>query len=203
MKPSEQLVSEHEAILVMLEVLERMCRKIEQGVKVPDAHLRSIIDFFKVFADTCHHAKEEEFLFPAYQAAGIPCEGGPIGCMLAEHDEGRRAVAGMRSALDARDPDASSRFIAFARQYIGLLTAHIRKENEILFPMGDRVLSEERQQEILGQFEGLEEHRIGAGKHEEYHRMIESFETAYLSETHGATSCGTDACPSDCSSCCG
>lgn len=79
MKPSEQLQAEHEAILVMLTVLEKICGKLERGEKIPETHLPEILEFFQVFADKCHHAKEEEFLFPAYQSVGIASEGGPIG----------------------------------------------------------------------------------------------------------------------------
>jgi hemerythrin-like domain-containing protein len=34
--------------------------------------------FLKEFADRCHHGKEEDFLFPALEKAGIKKEGGPI-----------------------------------------------------------------------------------------------------------------------------
>jgi hemerythrin-like domain-containing protein len=36
-----------------------------------------MMEFLSVFADTCHHGKEEDFLFPGLEAAGIPNEGGP------------------------------------------------------------------------------------------------------------------------------
>jgi hemerythrin-like domain-containing protein len=35
------------------------------------------MEFLTVFVDKCHHGKEEEFLFPALEAAGIAREGGP------------------------------------------------------------------------------------------------------------------------------
>ena len=194
MIPSEQLRAEHDAILTMLGVLDRISDKLERGETVPPAQLTRIIEFFQVFADTCHHAKEEEFLFPAYESAVIPHERGPIGAMLAEHQEGRGAISRMKSQLDgviAGRADAVERFILAAREYTALLSAHIQKENQVLFPMGDRALSDERQQELLREFDRLEETRIGAGKHEEFHQLIETLVAAYPPQTEcgGGTTC--------------
>ncbi|HQG29651.1 MAG TPA: hemerythrin domain-containing protein [Candidatus Ozemobacteraceae bacterium] len=182
------------ADLAMLGVLDRICIKLEQGEAVPPAHLARIGEFFHVFADTCHHAKEEEFLFPAYEAAGIPRERGPIGAMLTEQQEGRGAISRMKSQLDgvtACQADAVERFILAAWDYTAFLSAHIQKENQVLFPMGDRVLSSDRQQESLREFDRLEETRIGAGKHEEFHRLIETLFDAYPPQAAcgGCTAC--------------
>ncbi|HNV70129.1 MAG TPA: hemerythrin domain-containing protein [Candidatus Ozemobacteraceae bacterium] len=133
MKPSEQLKAEHEAILVMLAVLEKICSRLERRETIPESHLAGILEFFQVFADKCHHAKEEEFLFPAYQSVGIPREGGPIGCMLAEHQEGRQAIAGMKAGLEVLTREGPGTFIAHARAYASLLSEHIQKENNVLF----------------------------------------------------------------------
>mgnify|MGYP000753666721 CR=1 FL=1 len=51
---------------------------------VPDHLLTEAVDFFRMFADRCHHAKEENHLFPAMEAKGMPREGGPTGVMLYE-----------------------------------------------------------------------------------------------------------------------
>ncbi len=182
MKPSEQLKAEHEAILVMFAVLEKICGKLERREKIPENHISRILEFFQVFADKCHHAKEEEFLFPAYQSAGIPNEGGPIGCMLAEHQEGRQEIVGMKKGFESLKRGNPTNFISHARKYICLLTSHIQKENTVLFPVGDSALGASRQEKILKDFDRLEETRIGPGKHEEFHRLIESLETAYLDD---------------------
>ena len=60
-----------------------MAHKKENSVSI--SHLNQILTFFKVFIDKCHHGKEEIFFFPAFEAAGIPNEGGPIGVMIEEH----------------------------------------------------------------------------------------------------------------------
>ena len=65
MKAIQQLKEEHEGVKVMLAVLERVCRKLEETRHLDQKHFEKILEFLKVFVDRCHHGKEEELLFPA------------------------------------------------------------------------------------------------------------------------------------------
>lgn len=49
--------------------------------------------------------------------------------------------------------------------------------------MGDSLLPADRQKKILQDFDQLEETRIGQGKHEAFHQMIENLEAAYLEDS--------------------
>jgi hemerythrin-like domain-containing protein len=100
MRPTEQLKQEHQAIKLMLKILEEVCRRLESGTDANPEHLEKMVDFIRVFADRCHHGKEEVLLFPAMEQAGVPKEGGPIGVMLREHQMGRDYVQGMSDAAD-------------------------------------------------------------------------------------------------------
>jgi len=184
MKPTDQLRQEHKAVKLMLQILEKMCHELESGEeKVNPNHLDQVMEFIKVFVDKCHHAKEEELLFPAMEAAGIARERGPIGVMLMEHDIGRNYVKNLSEAVDkyrAGDSRASSGIVENARKYAGLLSEHIVKEDSILYPMAEAHLSEESQKKLLEEFERLENERVGAGKHEEFHKMLSSLRDIYL-----------------------
>ena len=129
------------------------------------------IDFIRSFADRCHHLKEEKVFFPALEEKGIPREGGPIGMMLMEHEEGRSYVKAMAGALDGWEKGlelSQSVVIKNARAYLRLLREHIQKEDDILFEMADNVLSAEEQKQLLRQFEEHEREEIGPGVHEKY-----------------------------------
>ena len=82
MTPTEQLKEEHGGVKVMLGILGKICDRMESGKPVPVQHLEQILEFLMVFVDICHHGKEEEHLFPALKASGVPVEGGSIGRML-------------------------------------------------------------------------------------------------------------------------
>ena len=89
MKATEALKHEHEAVKLMMRIMEAISARIRSGLKVQRQDLDNMTDFLRVFVDQCHHAKEEEIFFPVLEEAGIPKTGGPIGVMLAEHEQGR------------------------------------------------------------------------------------------------------------------
>jgi hemerythrin-like domain-containing protein len=184
MKPIQDLIAEHEAVKLTLKILDKICSNIEQTGKISNPeHLNQLIEFFSVFVDQCHHGKEEELLFPALEAIGVPREKGPIGVMLAEHQKGRKYIQKMKEAIshyNEGDRDAAAKLVENARGYIALLRQHIDKENNVLFPMGDNRLSEKKKEELWEGFETIETQKIGAGKHEAFHKMIEYLESVYL-----------------------
>ncbi len=174
MTSTEQLRNEHQAVLLALDILEKICRKLEAGEKVDPKHQEEILEFIKNFVDKCHHGKEEDLLFPAMEEVGIPKKEGPIGMMLMEHDMGRGYAKGMRENIS--NPE---KFIRDARGYIELLRQHIEKENNILYQMADTNISQTKDNKLLKEFNKFELERIGPGKHEEFHKMLERLEGIY------------------------
>jgi hemerythrin-like domain-containing protein len=143
------LRSEHVLVLEALDVLERAAWASQHGAAPSEEWWRALLAWLRTFADRNHHAKEERALFPALAQAGVPAgEGGPIGVMLEEHVEGRGLIAAMEA------PHPGARAIA-AQAYVGLLRAHIEKENGVLFPLADAVLDEDAQRALSRQFEAL------------------------------------------------
>ena len=61
---SEDLINEHEGILYGLHILEKMIEMIKNQVNISIDELKEMVNFFKLFADKCHHGKEETMLFP-------------------------------------------------------------------------------------------------------------------------------------------
>ncbi|HEY3417223.1 MAG TPA: hemerythrin domain-containing protein [Armatimonadota bacterium] len=182
MYATQQLRDEHEGIKTVLSVLETLADEMQQGRQVNLDHLEQIIDFLRTFADRCHHGKEEALLFPALRDAGIPVEGGPIGAMLHDHDEGRGYIRGMVDALQRlhAGEDARKEFAQNALSYVSLLRAHIQKENMVLFPMAEQRLSEGDHERLAHDFDKVEEEQIGPGVHERFHEMIHTLSEKYL-----------------------
>jgi len=183
MKPTDQLKSEHEGIKLMLEILSVVCAKLKSGQDLNQEHFTKMLEFLKVFVDKCHHGKEEDLLFPAMEEAGVLKEDGPIGVMLMEHNQGRGYIKGMSEAFDRfkkEDRNASAKIVENGESYIALLTQHIYKENNVLFPMADKVSSKTIQDDLEEEFEKLEVERIGLGKHEEFHKLLHQLKEIYL-----------------------
>ena len=176
---SQELMHEHEAILVALAIIEKIARLAQAGTEVSVPDIEKLMDFLKIFADKCHHGKEEYILFPTLGTVGLSSQMGPVAVMLGEHTMGRALISQMNDSISGVSFEATS-FAKAAIDYVYLMRSHIDKENHILFPMGDARLSESQQIEILEKFNIHEETVVGAGKHEEFHAMLNEFKTKYL-----------------------
>ncbi|MEK6797580.1 MAG: hemerythrin domain-containing protein [Planctomycetota bacterium] len=154
-QPCAVLRAEHQVILRVIRILDRLVDRCEAGKGFERESLAQCVEFFRLFADACHHAKEEDLLFPVLESRGIPRDGGPIGVMLYEHTVARKFTAEMAEALyahDRREPDAAQQFRKAARGYSELLSNHIYKEDSVLFNVGDHVMTEEDQRSLDGKF---------------------------------------------------
>jgi len=176
---TENLKEEHRVIERMLKILNVACERLERGEEVSPEVFKKTIDFIKTFADRCHHGKEEDTLFPTIEQHGFPRQGGPTGMMLMEHDQGRgfvRAFAEAVEKYERGDKNAKQAIIENARGYTMLLSQHIPKEDEILYPLADKVLRADEQKELLEKFKKIEVERIGEGKHHEYLHLVMELE---------------------------
>lgn len=175
MKSVERLVAEHDLIERTLSLLEKAVARIDAGQPLPEGFPQWAARFFQQFADQCHHAKEEDVFFPLLKQRGIPEQGGPIGVMLHEHVLGRDCVGRMRDASQSQPFDARM-FADAAKQYIPLLRQHIFKENNILFRMAERVMSEADDADVTARFSQVEKERGLDGWHESFASEVAGWE---------------------------
>ncbi|MEK7817165.1 MAG: hemerythrin domain-containing protein [Actinomycetota bacterium] len=183
MRPTDSLREDHQVILRMCKVLNSLANKIEDGENIAAETLKDATVFIKNFADKCHHGKEEELLYPRAGDRGVPIEGGPIAVMLIEHDQGRECTRNMAAAAEAcaaGDEEARLAFAGNARSYAELLVPHIDKEDNILYPMCDEVLTEADQVDLETKFDEVEKERMGEEKHHEYINLVEVLESEYV-----------------------
>lgn len=167
----------------MLLILENVAGRLERQETVPPADLEAMIEFLSVFVDRCHHSKEEEYLFPALEEAGLPRPGHPVETLLSEHATGRKLIATLRESLirlQSGDAKAAQVFAETVSQYMDLLELHIEKERTVLFPLAEKHLDLRQDAELLAAFEKLETERIGPGRHEAFHKLLKRLKKTYL-----------------------
>jgi len=175
----QDLMHEHKAIMVALDVMEKMQERARDDKEIDTGDIQEMLDFLRVFADKCHHGKEEDILFPVLLDAGIVKREGPIQVMLAQHDQGRKLIWRMQSSIENEEIDRKS-FAYAANSYVELLRNHIEKEDKLLFPVSDAKLSPEMQEKLMAEFERLEKDVIGAGRHKALHLSLERLSRKYL-----------------------
>ena len=91
-------------------------------------------------ATLLHLAREEQVLFPAFEAAS-GLNGGPTYVMREEHAQVRDAIQAMAEALADRQGD---RFLGLSETLLMLMRQHNIKEEQMLYRMCDQVLASER-----------------------------------------------------------
>jgi len=88
--PTEMLEAEHRVIARIVGITPVLAQRLEEGDVIKPEILKSIVEFMRIYADKCHHGKEEDLLFPALSDKGVPMQGCPIGALVADHvREGR------------------------------------------------------------------------------------------------------------------
>lgn len=182
MKPTDILMREHRVIEQVLNCLEKMAERCETEGVLDKKHSKDAVDFFRGFADRCHHGKEEVHLFPMMESRGFPRGCGPTDVMRYEHDQGRSHIRAMDEAINAASAggrQAMETFVREARAYVALLRQHIQKEDTCLFPMANQAMSDEDQQTLMGLFDKVEREEIGQGVHEKRHAMAEELARHY------------------------
>lgn len=172
------LVDEHRLILRMIALLERNAPRTAVGDYRNWQFYLDGVDFIRSYADRFHHAKEEDVLFAALVENGMPRENSPVAAMLLEHDQGRTYVLGMEMAVREALDGCAGREAAVAENalaYAALLREHIAKEDDILYPLAERVIPEAMRGEIVQGYERAEA-AADADFSERYRRRVASYE---------------------------
>lgn len=173
--PTEMLEAEHRVIQKVVGVMAVVAEALEDDGEVEADTLRDITAFMRTFADQCHHGKEETHLFPALERKGVPSHGCPLGALVHEHQAGRALVAALAEAeaqYTSGDHSAKDRLISSLRGLIALYPGHIWKEDYLLFPMANKILSPEDQAELREKFEAVEE-AVGLDVHHRLEQLAE------------------------------
>ncbi len=175
---TQALVDEHRLILRMITLLERNAPRTAAGDYTNWQFYLDGVDFIRNYADRFHHAKEEDVLFTALVNNGMPRENSPVAAMLMEHDQGRTYVLGMETAVrETLDglPGRENVIAENALAYAALLRDHIAKEDDILYPLAERLIPETMREGILKGY-GLAEVQATTGFSEQYRNLIATYE---------------------------
>jgi len=108
----------------------------------------------------------------------MPRENSPVAAMLMEHDQSRAFVLNMETAvgktLDGL-PGQEGALAENALAYAALLREHIAKEDDILYPLAERVLPEAMRGAIVAEYQEAEA-RTGSELSERYRKLVEKYE---------------------------
>ncbi len=177
MMPAGPLMIEHRLIERMVGLLKIQKKNIEQNNKADVIFLCRAVDFFRSYADRCHHGKEEDILFKALAEKRIS-EGHAVILdeLLKEHVNARKIVGRLAGAVDGYHNGGLAKSLEDIKECLGELTqlypAHIEKEDKHFFLPCMDYFSKQERDSMLERFWKFDQQLI----HEKYKKVVEEFE---------------------------
>jgi hemerythrin-like domain-containing protein len=136
---------EHRTISAILHGMEYLVRKIRaQKKKVDPRVFHAMLYYLDTFSERAHHPKEDQFLFRALRSRGAGAEA-LITELEKEHAGGEDALRRLAQALNRYEEGGDREFADFERaveRFVGSYREHMRKEEELLFPLARQLLTD-------------------------------------------------------------
>jgi hemerythrin-like domain-containing protein len=158
--PIEMLLAEHRNIEKVIDAILVVKSNLVSGEAVEPQTLRDMVEFMRLYADKCHHGKEEAILFPLLVEKGVPAQGGPIQVLTHEHELCRKAVGEFATVVEAyakSSNESTEELISKLCALTALYPNHIWKEDNVLFPMSEEIFDVTEKGELLKSFEKVDQ----------------------------------------------
>lgn len=147
--PMKKLVDEHAWIKKLVALLPEIVKKLNVESEEGRKQILGVLDFIRSYADKFHHAKEEEILFRYFDEN--------LDILKVMHEDHTKARGHVRSILEALEKKDGKAVAEHLSAYRDLLTEHIKKEDEVLYPWMDKQFSISQVGELFSKFNRAEE----------------------------------------------
>jgi hemerythrin-like domain-containing protein len=129
------LRQEHRHIEKLLRVMEQELAVFDRGERPDYEVFGAILEFFKMYPDTCHHPKED-IIYEKFKACD-PGRAASVADLQAEHREGAVRLRRVAQAIDnvLNDQELLRESVdRIVRDFIDNERKHIALEDEVIFP---------------------------------------------------------------------
>lgn len=179
----EILMDEHRVIEGVLSSLITFVNSLKEGDEAGRKTVGRYVDFFRNFADGCHHCKEEDLLFQKMVEFNFPSEFGPLAVMDEEHKQARKLVGLLAGSVERTGSMSHSEIMELretSTAYASLLSGHIMKEDNVLYPMAQQALPQgDVLDAMLSLYSSFEEKAVGKKGVERLRGLAESLMKEY------------------------
>ena len=135
---------EHRSIAAVLHGMQHLVRQIgERKTKIDPKVLRAMLYYLDTFTERMHHPKEDRFLFRPLRRRG-PGPDALIAELERDHAEGSASLRRVEQCLIRYEEGGDKEFPEFAREvhrFVNGYWDHMRKEEEHVFPLAEKLLS--------------------------------------------------------------
>jgi hemerythrin-like domain-containing protein/rubredoxin len=181
--PIGPLMREHRLIERMVAVIKNELAGISEQTELDPAFVDVAVDFFRTYADRCHHGKEEEILFKELAAKPLSREDEKtMDELIEEHSYARKTVSVLKEA-QARyvqsDKNALNEIETIMKELTEFYPKHIEKEDKHFFYPCMNYFAKTELDAMLQSFWEFDRKMI----HEKYERIVADREKERV-ETH-------------------
>jgi len=146
---SSIMLEEHENILAVVQSVEQNIEKLEDDFDLDKDYYFSVLQFLREYADGVHHAKEEDILFKVVADLELDKQDEEIKRLVHQHIISRDIFGRIEENISNSN---INKLIANFKQYISMIRAHIKEEDELLFPLLEKSLNKASKELILTRF---------------------------------------------------
>lgn len=184
----QELKNDHRVIQQVVAGMSAVAELLDSGKQVDPGVLADLVQFLRVFADQCHHEKEEQHLFPLLVNKANASTRRELESLEREHRSAQQLVNQLAkvAAVYAYNPGAVRyRMIDLLQQLVELYPAHIWKEDFLLLPLAQQNLSPDEQRNLQTKFEDVER-EVGEDVHAGFEMLARKLETVVEYRNSGA-----------------
>lgn len=154
-----QMTAEHRHIETVIKSLRDAITSLQNRQRLNVEKLRNVVEFLRVYADQRHHQREEALFFPILVKRGIPPQGCPISGLNNEHERGRTLVSALEEQIalyEQQRPEADQALRQTLQEIAKLYRHHLWMEDAMVFPMAEKLISEDDNRELMIKFGDLD-----------------------------------------------
>jgi hemerythrin-like domain-containing protein len=183
MQPIAPLMIEHRLIERLIALMGQELTRIKDNVAVePEfafvdpVFIDTAVDFFRTYADRCHHGKEEDILFAALAQKDLaPEHRQAMAELMEDHAWGRKTTASLVAAKNdylLERTGALADLLLHLEELVVFYPRHIEKEDQHFFLPCLKYFSEAEKEQLLERMAEFDRKII----HEKYGAIVEGLE---------------------------
>ncbi|HEY8976163.1 MAG TPA: hemerythrin domain-containing protein [Burkholderiaceae bacterium] len=177
MRPALRVLrDEHDALSALLHTLVLMLAQARANHRPPDfGALRAMLFYVDEFPEKRHHRKESELLFPRLRAR-TPLARDVLDRLDDDHERGHARIRDVEHALTEYEmlgPGRGADFERALQRYVDFYRAHMALEEDEIFPLAERHLTDEDWQHLEAELAGEPDPLTGRSADEEYRALFD------------------------------
>lgn len=170
------ILDEHRSLTAVLHALRFLAHETAGTDAAPHYRvLHAMLDYIAAFPEKLHHPKEDQYLYSILRTRSPECAT-LLDQLQLDHVRGGELIRELEQALldyERRGASAGARFRAAVDDYTNFHWTHMRREEDQILPLAERVLTESDWNTIAAAFRDNDDPLFGVKPKEELEQLFQ------------------------------